>query len=368
MPRHIVFLIHGMGLQPAGANDREKWFTPMVAALDKGWKSFAPLQGLQRERLIEYVPISYDEVFRNYLGKVSSHAQALSAFMPAGKLASFINELGDAGEAPDFFWDDVFDVLFYRYGADHFRQLHVTVSDQIAKAVQEHWDRQGNADTVFSMIAHSLGTAVAHGALNRLGGGKLGTSAAFKLGGPFFLKTYMTLANVSQVLWWGEHALYDATIVRPNMPTRPGYVDTFLNVRNAADPFPMPRRFAPVNWGRRYRELVVQHVHMLNVHDYCHYLCHPRVTGNFFQSLLGKVVFPVVALDETAQKFDDLPPLDDQAQRAKIRQVVSAFIVELRAAFDEGQAPLEGTVELVARVARLAWKLRKSVSAIASLP
>jgi hypothetical protein len=358
MARNVVFLVHGMGRQPAGQSG--DWASKIVTALDDAWGSFDALAGKKREDYVEFVPIGYDEVFTKYLASFADQADLIDKVLPANKAKEFFAALGDAGKDENFFWDDVVDILLYRYGADLYRNVHVAVQEQLVRSVNERWDKQGKTDVRFSMIAHSLGTAVAHGALNRMGGGKLGSSSAFKLGGSFFLQTYMTLANVSGVLWWGEHELYDSTIVRPPLPGRAGYVNALLNVRNALDPFPMPKRFSPSDWGDAYVELVLDHLQMLNIHAFEHYLAHPRVTGAFYRSLLGANRLPEESIQRALLRFEPLS-LVAPNKRAALAQLRDSLAQDLRASFAGDKGIIPSVAELFGKVVATGAKQTKDL-------
>jgi hypothetical protein len=358
MAKNIVFLVHGMGTHYAeGERDpsRGPWHAQAIRTLDEAWRTFPSLRSEARERWIEYVPIEYDSVFRSYANRIGEDAARLRSYLPqASALQEVFDVLQDAGaEEAGFFWANIMDVMDYRFGADHFRNVHVRIAKAIAAKANQAWAEHGT-NVTFSVIAHSLGTATAHGALNRLGGGKIGRSAQFKRGGLFQLQAYVSVANVSRVLWSGARELYESTIVRPLTQTLgPGYVDRFLDVRHVADPIPAPKRFAPKGWGPAYRGLEVRHVRSVNLHDLCHYLAHPRVSGHILRAVVGggDNLLPTSEIEAAAAAYPDVE-LTDRDKKQQVERLVADLARSLHEAYGSDQALLGSMPKLVARAVR----------------
>lgn len=363
MAKHIVFLVHGMGSHFAeGESAQTPWHVPVVKALDDAWQGFASLQPCPRADWIEYVPITYDEVFREYLKGVGDDAARLRGYVQQNAVLNDVFKVleGASAEEANFFWANIMDVLDYRYGADHFRDVHVHIAQTIATTVEQVWrDRPGDNCT-FSVIAHSLGTAAAHGALNRLGGGNIGTSAAFRMGGSFHVHAYVSVANVSRVLWPDATDIYHDTIVRPGSPLGPGYVDSFLNVRHIADPIPAPLAFAPLDWGRGFQTLTVQHVRELNLHDFVHYLRNPRVSGAIFRAVAGPMLLPQGDIDAAVAAFPDVA-LTDATKRQRVEQLIADFARSLNDVYGHDAALVTSIPKLLALAVRTLWSDRQAL-------
>lgn len=368
MAKNIVFLVHGMGIHYAEDDrDHPPWHTQAVRALDQAWQSLPSLRSEARERWIEYVPIEYDSVFRSYAARIGDDAARLRSYMPqVSVLQDVFDVLGDASaEEAGFFWANIMDVMDYRFGADHFRNVHVKIAKTIVAKANQAWATHG-PNVTFSVIAHSLGTAAAHGALNRLGGGKIGGSAQFKRGGLFQLQAYVSLANVSRVLWFADRDLYQSTIVRPfTQALGPGYVDTFLDVKHRADPIPAPKRFAPKDWGPAYRSLEIEHVRGPNLHDFCHYLEHPRVSGHILRAIVGggDNLLPAKEIEAVAATFPNVT-LTDQDKRQKVERLIADVARTLHDVYGSDQALLWSMPKLVARAVRDLFANHKALSAL----
>ena len=361
MARNVVFLVHGMG------SHSERWADEVEAVFDEGWKKVPGLGSRERRTFIDFVPIRYDQVWDEYRMSFAEAAGQVQSLVPQAKLRDAIEPLVSAGEDdPGFVWNSVMDVLLYRYAGDLYRMAHVEVMEQVARVVQQRWDEQGNYDTRFSFITHSLGTAVTHGALNRLAGGSIAGRSVFRLGGQFQIRAYISVANVSRVLWYGENDIYRSTLIRPTTSALgPGYVDTFLNVRHVADPFPAARRFSPLEWGASYGEVVVNHLYQLNVHDYRHYLRHPRVYCAILRSVLGTNLVPEHVVDDVTAGFRNIDIMDDRKRKdaADVRDSIAA---SLRTAYSDDRV-FPSTAKLVGLVARDLLILRKKLGVLGEL-
>jgi hypothetical protein len=239
-------------------------------------------------------------------------------------------------------------------GGDFNVEVQVALQLQLAEKVREARLARTGAPVQFSMLSHSLGTAVVHGMLQRLALGAIGKSEAFKLGNGFGLRCYMTLANTSRVLFRPRGSIYDKTLIRPGK-----YVETFVNVGHIADPVPAPMRFAPKLWGAGYREVALEHYRDANLHAFTHYLEHPAVAGALFRSLVPFLLSDA-EIDAVIASYRDVDTQDAQ-KRASIEHVIAQIALELRDAYGDERHVLTDSVELLAGVAQRAWQSRKAL-------
>jgi hypothetical protein len=200
-----------------------------------------------------------------------------------------------------------------------------------------------------------------HGALNRLGGGRIAGSDALRLGGNFGLHCYASIANVSRLLFRGQGSLYEQTIVRPNL-TGPRYVRQFLNVRHVADPIPAPLCFAPKTWGPGYTELKVRHLRDPNVHAFTHYLANPRVSGALFRALLPAPLLSQAEVDAVAAAYPDVA-VESEDRRKQVEGVIDEVAHSLQSAYGNDSDVLSGSAEWAAKLLRVAWKNRQRLGA-----
>lgn len=362
MAKNVLFLVHGMGTHRDASAGAAAWHLEAARALHDAWSQFPSLASRPFESYIELVPLSYDGVFREYLSGVSDAAERVRSALGELQYAKVASVIEDAEpDETSFFWANAADVLLYRFGGDLYRNVHMVLGHQIAQRVRKAWDNALAGPTQFSILSHSLGTATIHGALNRLGGGRIAGSDALRLGGNFGLHCYVTLANVSRLLYRGRGSLYNQTIVRPRRGG-PQYVRRFINVRHVADPVAAPLCFAPRRWGAGYSEISVRHLRDANVHGFAHYLAHPRVGGGILRALLPSVLLSQAEVDAVAAEFRDVD-VDSPEQRLAAEQAIGDVARSLRAAYAGDRNVISGSVEWIARMLRDVWRHRQLLGA-----
>lgn len=357
---HVLFLVHGMGTNLESAAEPTAWFKEVEKALHDAWSSFPSLAGESLEDHIELCPLSYDQRFRQYTARLAAAGDRLQQKIGAASYAKALAAVGGAGadDEANFLWANVMDVVLYRLGGDFNVEVQVALQLQLAEKVRAAWAARGaGAPVQFSMLSHSLGTAVAHGMMQRLALGAIGDSDVFMHGNGFGLRTYMTLANTSRVLFRPGGSIYDKTLIRPGK-----YVESFINVSHIADPVPAPMRFGPKTWGIGYRDVALKHFRDINLHGFTHYLQHPAVTGALFRSLVPMLLSQV----EVDAVIASYPDVEDKLQpkRADIEQVIAQIAAELHAAYDDETNVVADSIELLAGVAKRAWRSRKAIGAI----
>ena len=361
MAKNVLFLVHGMGWHlDSGA---EAWHVEVDRALRHAWAQFPSLAPRSFDSCIELCPLSYDGVFRDYLAGVSDKAEGLRAALGDAEFAKVAAVIAGADAAEQsFFWANVTDVLLYRFGGDMFRNVHVALGQQIAARVHKAWDSPSSGATLFSVMCHSLGTATVHGALNRLGGGRIAGSDALRLGGNFGLHCYVSLANVSRLLFRGKGPIYNQTIIRPQ---RSGarYVRRFLNVRHVADPIAAPLCFRPNAWGPGYVDIELRHLRGPNVHGFTHYLAHPRVSGALFRTLLPSAMLSEAEVGRVIAEYRDVD-IDPESKRRKVETVIAELAQSLQTAYGDDSHVVSDSAEWAARLIRVAWRNRQQLGAV----
>jgi hypothetical protein len=215
---------------------------------------------------------------------------AIKNFGISAPLVEELDKLASATNRETFINTHVVDVLMYRA----LRQVAGMVRESVRSQILEALTKRGNIGEVrWSVIAHSLGTAVIHDSLQGLySESSLNPDANFT--GVTRPTTLAMIANVSRVLEDGGNFDVYTSRVRPGADNRAGCL-FYLNARHEWDPFTQPKKFAPMsNWPSmeaRARELFVdcqiRDIGQLNVHALEHYLDNPLVHGPLFNSLLG---------------------------------------------------------------------------------
>jgi len=270
-----VFLIHGIGVHA------EDWAAKLVEQLTESWKSF---DSLGAKPIPDFISINYDTLFDRYRGRIAEAANDLGGFDDGGKLLGVMRQaLGKAG-GDNFFATHIQDLLLF---------LNPLFKQQILTDVwQQIAAHQPGANEVFrfSVIAHSLGTAVIQQTLQaqaRLEKDNLG-SPMFRVG------ALMMIANVSSLLERKDAPhIYDS-FVRPSRDTS-GVVDIYLNARNKLDPVCKPKEFVAsgTDWinakdDKRFLDIPVSFLkESLNPHSLEDYLGHPEIVVPLFRAIVS---------------------------------------------------------------------------------
>lgn len=357
---NVLFLVHGMGTNLESAAEPTAWFKEVETALHAAWQRFPSLAEESFAEYIELCPLSYDQSFRQYTARVAAAGERLQSKVGSASYAKALSAIAGAGadDEQNFLWANIMDVLLYRLGGDFNVEVQVALQLQLAQKVRQAWAASTGAPVQFSMLSHSLGTAVAHGMLQRLALGAIGESEVFKHGNNFKLRCYMTLANTSRLLFRPSGSIYDKTLIRPGK-----YVESFINVRHIADPVPAPLRFAPRTWGDAYREISLKCYRDANIHAFTHYLDHPAVAGSLFRSLVP-FLLGQAEVDAVVATYPNVNDPDEQ-KCLNIERLIADIARELNDAYHDETNLISDSVELLAGVAQRAWRNRKALGALA---
>ena len=302
MARTVVFLVHGMG----DHQDRP-WHEEWVTALKGHFETLDGTALTRRsfEELYEFVPITYDGIFRDLLDQWRQEGAALDdAKLELGASLGLFQLLQSGLEAAGgggFFWTHAADVLLYRAIPFVRERVRVVVAKTIVDALIDRAEPASGDLPSWGIIAHSLGTAVAHDALHALWTAafthpELERVAPDKSGG--HAKLVAMIANVSRVLQHRAVKVYESTVMPgPITSVVPGRsasesewfrgCEYYLSARHRLDPFTRPKPFQPdpIPWPdqqalseERFIHVADQsHIRDANVHAFTHHLADPKV-------------------------------------------------------------------------------------------
>lgn len=321
---HLVFLVHGMGVH------EDSWSTEFVDAIAAAYDQYPGLKGLPLKELFRFVPITYDDIFREIVKNWEDAAELIaSASKETGASVSKLTDWLKGASQLDgnFAWTHAADVLLYRGFVLVRERVCAHVAAQLVNAITQQIKDEGISR--WSVIAHSLGTSVIHDTLARLWDTKAAMPGgiAFSTGNEQAQLVAM-IANVSRVL---ETEPYDAyeSCVKPGRLAQPGRgCNYFVNARHVYDPFTIPSMFRPQMWPdettllakpARYVYAEVDHIHNWNVHDFGHYLKHPRVHVPLIRRLTDETLITDAQYEEALHRFRTFGTLDDEAA-IRIRQ------------------------------------------------
>lgn len=306
MARHVVFLIHGIG----DFKDSDAWHESYRDALPELYGRYEAAQDLPFDDLFELKPLFYNDKFDGLRQRWAQAAgQVLPLMKPGSRGASALQQLTDwAGSAnqDDFARTHALDLVLYRFFPNVAAAVRASVHKQMMAGIKgaKHW----------SVIAHSLGTAVMHDTLvwmfdPQAPAGRLPP-------GGFRMEALAMVANVSRLLESSGHvdererrlgSRWDAyrSVVQPNANVTRGVCSRFLNVWHTWDPVPLPKQFKPAaDWPDAatratpgaFQDLEIDEIEDIDdpaeVHDLLHYLRNPRVHIPLFRSLVRIFISP----------------------------------------------------------------------------
>jgi hypothetical protein len=310
MAKTTVFLVHGVGKQTKG------WSTKKdgpVAALTTAAKRYACFKDRPLTDQINFVEIRYDDIFDGVLEGWSDLAAQLEADAGGLLTGGSLQVLDDLKEGDEnTFAQYGGDVLLYRFFPVYTKAVLLRVMAQITAEVAK-------GDAVdYGLVAHSLGTTVAHDALHILAEGTWqGTSLmaedddlekagitgeqtaidkvfALDRDNPFAPGSsrfrwfsIMMIANTSPLLHVTRKDPYSSN-VRCGVHNDTGSIShLFYDVDHRLDPICWVKPFtkSETHWTVDPVEVTLDHIYDYNVHGFAHYLMHPAVHGPLFRDL-----------------------------------------------------------------------------------
>jgi len=279
MAKFTLFLIHGIGIHRDPG-----WADETIEMLARAWRNSISLDTTLYEH-IEIVPVTYDEVFEDYLDDFADLGKAV--FSDALELSS--DERGALAKTFDeksitnrhFLWSYLVDVLLYKMAI-----VKEQVNALVAKQLYLHISERSTADE-FGIVAHSLGTRVINDTLQNIYSGQVDQSNFYKQG--YRLKFLMQISDVTD--------LFSLPLNSDKWPPKDVYPhDTYDYLRTVSNRFDPIARIIPTrlsHWpdGRKselymgrsvYQDILLEHVHETNVHGLTHYMLHPEITDEIF--------------------------------------------------------------------------------------
>jgi hypothetical protein len=285
----IVILIHGMGTFAKGDMTRD-----FARGVDQA-AAYLGLQDFHIAQQVDFVEYNYsallDEIRKEsaeYQGSINQYLQLISGGI-LGDIAKWLSEVEARIGGDDFLYSHWLDVAYYGL-TYHNAQIRTQWAEQLATLLRSSF-RSGRK---LHVVAHSLGTAVAHDALAKLyrENVEMADDEHLSAATERFESLWM-VANVSRLLSILTRFTDPLTsIVHDSNPDMAGCTNYFYNVRNKFDPFLYVKQYdRPIEYGRQIvfdevREIKDSEL-KLNPHDLSEYMACPEVTRLFLYRTLG---------------------------------------------------------------------------------
>jgi len=301
MAKNVLFVIHGIGEQ------RSDWASSPdgpITALNEAAQNYDRFKGKDLSEFIEFIPIRYDDIFDKILKGWGDLGSQLQGLPMAPLVTQAVLKVLEKANDPNVFLTYGCDVPLYRGFTLFAQRVQARVIAKIARAIADRASPTGGAPVQFSVLAHSLGTTVAHDSLHLLGtekwpGGdddagnaystaeerkELGDAscalrAKLKVSGnPFspehvrFQHIFM-LANTSALLHTTPGDAY-STIVHP---LNGGNCTNFYNLTHSLDPISRIAAFTVPGTWKQAQSAMLNHLYDPNVHGFAHFIRNPDV-------------------------------------------------------------------------------------------
>ena len=279
MNKFTLFLVHGIGVHRDAS-----WADEAVNSLAEAWAQSIGLESSMADH-IDVVPIAYDEVFEDYLNDFSDlsnalFSDALTLSQPERESIATSLEQANVKERHALL-SYIFDVLLYKMDIVK-EQVNVVVAKQLYNKISQ----LGTEDN-FGIVAHSLGTRVINDTLQNIRSGQADEANFYRQG--YRLKFLMQISDVTD--------LFGLPFQNDKYPPKDVYsYDTYDYLRTVTNRFDPIARIIPTrldHWpqgrltenymGRpAYKDILLDHVHEINVHGLTHYMLHPEITDEIF--------------------------------------------------------------------------------------
>jgi hypothetical protein len=282
MSKQILFLIHGNGVHGSDWAEAPDGPADTLRRLSGRYEHF---DGNPLDSEIEMVPITYDDIFRDVAERWRDSADGLNGLEPgygvwgsSDAKDAVLGWLEGAGNDDDFWWTHASDVVMYRLIPFYRNRVRTHVLDTIRERLEQEFANEQVPEC--SVLAHSLGTVVAHDCLHLLGSRRWGGRLNAMGPAHWRFQSFFMVSNTSKLLENLNDDVPDPyeSIVRPGpAETEGSYCGSYWDFRHDVDYVTWLLRFDPQGWGDGYHSVVVSHYRQYDVHGLSHYLENPRV-------------------------------------------------------------------------------------------
>ena len=337
MARHVIFLMHGMGDFPKG------WSAATQGQLRGLYAKYGVAKSLPFDEIFACEEITYSGRFEKLRKQWKAGASAVVRELKKGGLpdnaAAHLLRADASAANDDFLRTHLLDLLLYRFNPQVAEEARTLVARRIQEVI---FPKRGDPPR-WSVLAHGLGTAVAHDSLHAM---FTHTAGGRTLMGLAKAQAIVMIANVSRLLEQRTVDVY-RSVVRPGLADQ-GICEFYVNIWHEWDPLPRPKAFRPLHdWPdvatrlarpERFVAAPINAFQRRNVHALDHYLADPRAHVAIFRALLplpDAIAEPeltrAIAAHEATTPFGQFEALQQAlkalqlAEEAGWKQVIDAF-------------------------------------------
>lgn len=329
MGKHILFLVHGMGSYGAfkdgkWVQDTKGWFAEARKSLVEVYDTFIKNdpklgKGVDFDDRFVVETIEFDSFLERYRTDWEYQAGTWKAFDLDDGVAGKITDFFKGNTDKSFLWTHVADVLLYTSPLLQ-DAIHPHVARQILEALRKH--HQALRLDNWSILAHSLGTAVINNAIPALmAEAKQDPELDAALIPP---KVIGMVANVARALSPPAAAYSDRLV--PDGPLNVGH---YLNCSHTLDPFCRIRPFQPsdpkwvkaagyvpltglsgyyladefIDWVQDWNNF--DKLASVVPHGFSHYMRQPRVVAELWPRLRGRRPSESPDLESTVREANE---------------------------------------------------------------
>ena len=304
MKKHHILCIHGLGKHDNDwvrtENDEGVSFETNLKRL---WDGYMP-KSKSFENKVKLHSIHYDDKINKIFDSWEEQVQALKDGLVTSPLQnevpSFIDIIDKASEAKDsgdLLYTHLFDLLLF-IGSP---SLQYALVNYVGQQILSIIDKYMSNNDYFTIVAHSMGTAMAHKVIQALFNEQVEMENGIKRGLPGNLKfqNVTMVSNTSYLLSRDRERHYTDTWVRPFATVGKGCCRTWINVNHKYDPISQFARFdykynpawldQAVETHGFHKDILLEEIITPNIHSLNNHFNSPYFYVPFFKLLFGYV-------------------------------------------------------------------------------
>lgn len=303
MPIHHILCIHGIGKHSTEWTkvDKDDGGVTFENLLEQIWNTYPATssRGKFSER-VKIHSIHYDDEIEKIFKTWEDYVADLKAGLKLSPLLLdqvqwFTDAIDAATQAKadgDFGYTHAMDLVMFAGSLTLQQRLVTYVANQMLEVIKKR-----ESGDKFSVIGHSMGTAMAHKAIQAIFNEGVDTPAGVqKVEGNFKFDNVTMVANTSYTLSRHRDTHYTGK-VRPSMTAGDGCCYTWINVNHRFDPV---GRFQPFDYRQDpkwldanvevrgwHRDILLRQVSSKDIHSINHYFRDPRLHIPFLELVVN---------------------------------------------------------------------------------